>query len=903
MAYSEDMNSVIDKTLNKRANSLTRWAHLQLFWEIYAPTLALGVLFLLLYWIGASFGVWQRIGDPWRLIALIAVLYFLAKSILKTRKCRMPTKSQAQRRVEHDNGFRHRPLDVLTDTPASNTEKLAWRSHVLKAKAQVENAKFSKLRPALSPIDPYYFRFIIPVLFILALMVGSGDNYERLRASLTPKWLSATSFKTASFEAWIDPPQYTSRPPSYFKNIDRMNAPEGSEFVARISGVKTAPRLILREGAKTRRITPKRLGPKSFEARAIVNNDSTASYRIGNKVKKWHLKIGKDTPPIVKFDDKPEAGKRDKLEFSYTIHDDFGVEWLYLSYHLKFAPTPLPMIVEQSPIPIPGSTVRNAEKELASLDLTKHKWAGKEVIGHLVAIDGKKQEGVSKDFEFIVPDKIFVEPLAKAIAEQRVLILNGTQPYKPLPKIKATPENKRPMFETEHPDLTIERAPKSIRRAALLIDVITDKPVGVFEDPAIYMGLRNVYRRIQTADEIAELGGIPEDLWDIAIRAEYGRLGDAKEDMMRAERALNNAMARRAPQREIDTLFERYNKAVDRYIEELTLKAIKEAAKRDKKDGNEGGGDSDFNTDQIQALLDAIEEANRMGDTVAARKALAKLAELLKNMQIQLAEGGGGSGKGLGEGGMSEEMKKALEELNDMLGKQRQLRDETQNAGRDKSDRQSSGNSQNGAQQPKSGGELAVQQRTLRELMENLEKNAKNTKNGGDDDQDGNRSEEQNTENGKSSGGNKNADGNKSTGGDENLSVLLNDDKIRNALKDAKDAMNRSENALGNEEFYQASREQSKAIEALRRAGEGLFAEEAKRLQEQNDKKQQTGGDGDDPFGRENDGTGVGDGIEIPEIDDRQRARDLLEKLRKRSGEQERDKVERDYLDRLLERF
>ena len=864
MRYKPVMNS----RLTKRAKALTGRAHRHLFWETYAPVLAWAALAVLLFVTAAASGLWQRIGDPWRLIALIVTIILLVKNAWDARAKHRPNRSAARRRVETDNGFAHRPFDTVADTPALGSETdPAWKTHMRNARRQVEDARGSKLRPALAPKDPYYLRYIVPCALVLAAMVGAGDNYERLRASLTPGWIHGMSAKSAHYEAWIDPPEYTGRPPSYFKNKDTLTAPAGSEFVARISGVKTAPRLMITENGRTRRITPKRLGSNSFEARAQISKNAKAYFRIGSTTKAWGLNVDQDLPPSIKFEDLPEAGKRDRLIFSYNLSDDYGVENLSLSVALKSDPERR----EEFQISLPGSAVRSAEKEPAGLNLTKHKWANKEVTGYLIAVDGKGQTGQSAAVEFIVPDKIFVEPLAKAIAEQRVLLLEGNSDYAPLPALKTVKlsdlENK-PMFKVERPDRAIERAPKPVQRAALLIDAITDKPVGVYNDPSVYMGLRNIHRHLLSAKSQDDLAGVPDDLWSIALRAEFGRLGDAKADMQAAERALNNAMARRAPQREIDALFDRYNKAVDRYMEELTLKAIEEAKERTR--GGDGeSGEANFQTDEIQALMDAIEEANRMGDTVAARKALAQLAELLENMEIQMADGSGGDGNGVSDGGMSDEMKEALEELNDLLGEQRQLRDETQSAGREQRDGQAGEQQQNDG--AKSGDELAADQGELRELLDALEKGAGGMEGEGED------------------------------GGGLDLSG----EDVQGALKDAKDAMRRSEDALERGDFYGAGQAQSDAIDALRGAGEALYAQQRDQQNEQDGEGSEGGsnaGDGN-PFGQENDGPGVTDEFEIPEIDERQRARDLLEQLRKRSGEQDRDKTERDFLDRLLERF
>ncbi len=60
-----------------------------------------------------------------------------------------------------------------------------------------------------------------------------------------------------------------------------------------------------------------------------------------------------------------------------------------------------------------------------------------------------------------------------------------------------------------------------------------------------------------------------------------------------------------------------------------------------------------------------------------------------------------------------------------------------------------------------------------------------------------------------------------------------------------------------------------------------------------------------DPLGRGDNGSGMIDtgDVKIPEKADLQRAREILDELRRRAGELLRPRSERDYIDRLLQRF
>jgi len=112
--------------------------------------------------------------------------------------------------------------------------------------------------------------------------------------------------------------------------------------------------------------------------------------------------------------------------------------------------------------------------------------------------------------------------------------------------------------------------------------------------------------------------------------------------------------------------------------------------------------------------------------------------------------------------------------------------------------------------------------------------------------------------------------------------------------------MRLSEEALSQGNLADAGQAQQDAIQALREAGEAL----AEAVSEQSGEEGQGDGEGEDPLGRSN--NGFNDGASKADIDDRDnatRSRELLEELRRRAAEQERETEERQYLERLLKRF
>ncbi|WP_371396055.1 DUF4175 domain-containing protein [Fretibacter rubidus] len=927
MARNQTQNAGKDPLLT-HADRLTQRARAWLFWEEYALIFAVAALIISVFLIAAFAGIWERIGDPWRLITLFVAVYFIVKSVLSARKTRVPTQSDAARRVERDNSISHRPLDVLRDNPVMSGE--LWDKHVLRARQSAVDLRPAKPVSVLAPKDKYFLRFAAPLALVLALMVGAGDNLERLKRSLTPGWQGGISAKGVTFDAWVDPPDYTGRPPVYFRDKRKVEIPAGSELVARISGTKDAPRLKITTDRGSRYLGLTRLGPTSFEARTTLTRNAAARWRIGTFEKRWRLTVLPDTPPTVTLDAAPKADKRDRLAMTYSLSDDFGVTGLMLEMRLLDDPDGAAQMVA---VPLSSSSVRSAKGRETALNLTKHIWTGRKVSGRLVATDGLGQSAMSQFENFTVPDKIFIEPLAKAVVEQRNLVLAAEgKDYAPLPRRTRKEWANMPYFDTYQTDSKLGRAPASVQRAALLIEAVTDEPSGLYEDPAVYLGLKNVLWRMRYARNADMLVGIEQDLWNIAIRAEFGVLGTALQEMQEAEAALNEGIARRAPEREIDTLFDRYNAAVDRYMEELRRKAIMDGNVAESDGGGGGGG---RNADEIKELLKAIEEANARGDSEGARKALKQLAELLENMQMQMAQGGsGGEGGDPSQGELSEEEKKALEDLADLLGEQRELKDETEQSERaqqraEQQGSQEGGNSSGGqsGQQPgddaqadnapKSADELAQQQALLEDLLGKLEDGLPASgalREGGDDgradgdakgngEQAGGQSGDESQDGAQAGGGGETDPDGQGTGGGERDDARSPTKSPEEALADANEAMGRAQDALKSGDLAGASEAQKDAIQALRDAAGGIL-EAAQRRGNQDGENQSAEGGSGNPLGQ-NQGDQNDDfsDADLDQRDNATRSRELMEELRRRASEQERDEAERNYLERLLERF
>jgi len=130
--------------------------------------------------------------------------------------------------------------------------------------------------------------------------------------------------------------------------------------------------------------------------------------------------------------------------------------------------------------------------------------------------------------------------------------------------------------------------------------------------------------------------------------------------------------------------------------------------------------------------------------------------------------------------------------------------------------------------------------------------------------------------------------------------------QIPNALGRAERAMRDAVGNLEGGQPGQAVEPQSEALDQLQQAGRSMMEEMARQLGMGEPGREQAGETDPrfDPLGRPPGGRGLDSrDVVIPNEAEMQRARDIRDELYRRSGDRARPRYERDYIDRLLERF
>jgi len=276
----------------------------------------------------------------------------------------------------------------------------------------------------------------------------------------------------------------------------------------------------------------------------------------------------------------------------------------------------------------------------------------------------------------------------------------------------------------------------------------------------------------------------------------------------------------------------------------------------------------------LRSQQGAIDELQRCigNEKDAAARALSELNNLMNN--LQMASPGNGD---------DDDMMSQLDELGDMLRQQQELRDRTFRQGQEQRRRNAQPGERGQNQQGQGLGDLRQNQQALRDRLNKLLEDLKNRGFGQQGQQGQPRGQGQ--QQGQGQGGE------------------------LDQLGRAGEAMGQAEGDLGNGDTEGAVDAQGRAIEALRKGAQSL----AQSMQQQMGQGPGRVGrfgrpradQNTDPLGRPLRGREYGDDttVKVPGEIDVQRARRIIEELRKRFGEIGRPQDELDYIERLLKNY
>lgn len=808
-------------------------ARLALWWEsawpAFWPVAAVIGLFILV----ALSDIMPRLPalGHWAVLAVFA-LALIGALWRGLRAWRWADRDAARRRIEIASGAPHRPLTALNDTvAAAGDDPLSaalWQAHLARARAALKALRVGWPRPGLASRDPFALRALMIVLVASAAVMAGEDAPARLWRAVEPGRVQAASVP-GQLDLWITPPAYTNLPPllPQLSGETEIAVPAGSAILAQVNGGGGRPALVI-DGTAREFET---IDGGNYRLSGTINDGARLEVRqSGAVLGGWNLRIIPDAPPTANLLQAPSRTQRAALRLEYAARDDYGVADLR-------AVIRRPNAEGQIEIALPLNQTRAREADGASYhDLTAHPWAGLPVVMRLIATDTSGQNGQSEEIALVLPERTFSNAVARAIIEQRRTLVGDP----------------------------------SLREAvAVALNAIAAVPGQYGEDLVVFLALRSAAARLVLGDTPATIDAVQALLWDTALRIEDGNVSLAERELRALQQQLRDAIARNAPDAEIERLIQELRQAIDRY-----LQAMAEQARRNpqanQRERNERQGQRVERQD-LQRMLDQARQMARTGARDQARDLLQRLQDMLENLRMQ-QQGQQAQGEGEGEPGEGE-TGQMLQNLQELMDRQQRLTDRTfrrSQQGRPGQTRPGQNQGLNPGQQPGGRGEevdgddSAEQEGIRRELGEAMRQ----------------------------------------------LGEMMGD--IPGGFGRAERAMRESAEQLGRGQPNRALRPQMDALNELRAGA----AEMLRRMQEQAngeegeggvDPSQQQDAEIRDPAGRPLNNGGNPDtrDVRVPNVGEGelQRSREILEELMRRAGERFRPRLERDYIDRLLRRF
>src|SRR5258708_15184255 len=172
--------------------------------------------------------------------------------------------------------------------------------------------------------------------------------------------------------------------------------------------------------------------------------------------------------------------------------------------------------------------------------------------------------------------------------------------------------------------------------------------------------------RLTFEPEATAIEPVQRLLWDTAIRVEEGEVGLRERDLRAAEQALRDALARNAPDPELQRLIDEMQAALDRFLDAMMQQALQnpQKAERIPRDRNVQTVDRR----DLQRMLDKARELARRGQREQAQALLNQLQQMLENMRAGVMDDADS------DDGDSE-MNQAMQGLPELAPRQRDLLD------------------------------------------------------------------------------------------------------------------------------------------------------------------------------------------------------------------------------------
>jgi len=380
-------------------------------------------------------------------------------------RIRWPSRDDAIRRIEAVSGIPHRPAtsyeDSLTASAEDPTTQAIWAAHRQRMADLIKRLRPGRPSPRTHRFDPLALRALAVLGVVLGVALAGRAGLDNLMDAFRID--SRTAIADQRLDAWVTPPAYTGRAPvmlvdgstmagsaaaSTPESADVIEVPENSSLIVRASGPTRIPLTLevwlpgAAEPMEKIDSAPEE-GPAAGVTEVRTELESSATIKVhsnGHQLASWPITIILDNIPGIALTRNPERTTRGALKLTYFVQDDYGVA----SAEVRFArirdaekgdpatawargkelkgPRPPFSRPPQLSLRLPSPNAKQGEA-FTYHEIGSHPWAGQKVMMTLEAKDVAGQIGRSPSMEIVLPERPFTKPLARALIEQRKLLI------------------------------------------------------------------------------------------------------------------------------------------------------------------------------------------------------------------------------------------------------------------------------------------------------------------------------------------------------------------------------------------------------------------------------------------------------------------------------------------------
>lgn len=769
-----------------------------------------------------------------------------------------PSLRAIDQRLETTSALTHRPLTAIEDklaNPQGHDARTLWSRGKSRALASVHKLKTPLPRPILATQDPVALRVLAVLVVIIGVIVAGPAWRERIHFGLNPLYGATDKKVDSSITIWVTPPAYTTKAQIILQGRgtrkDVIDIPDGTVIKAQVSSGIGEPYVVI--GAH--KMPLKKIDDKNwaleFRLTAEYAADAAIDIRqFGLRRASVPYRFLPDKPPEISLIEEPQIIDKGQMQVSVTVKDDYSVNDLIMHVRLddtiKDKPLGADFEEKRAVVSLPDTPLDMKPV----YDLAWHPWAGLPVVIDMTAVDHKGQTALLTPLHITLPERAFKDPTARKLIMLRKRLIRV-------------------------PEASAENVAQDLFNIMIA-------PASYNGHPVVFLSLKTMSARLIYDPSIKSIRDIIAQLWDTALQIEDGNLAIAARDMRAAQRNLEKVLDDpNATQEQVNQALEEFNEAMTNYFQEMIREMQKQMAQGEALTVPPEMLAGVLNPDDLQNFLDELTAEAMAGNKDSARELLSKLQQMMDSVNPST-----------GQMEMPKDMKfkiKAIGELQKLIEAQEKLLAQTQSQAEAM-----------GTQMPaqtfgetlpmdtevlkKLWGDDVVPPPALQKPADTAQPSVDTTKN--KDEQEALRFM---------------------------LGKLMQDadvemGEIPENMGKAEFEMRDSSKQLGESRPDMAAPHQDGAVQLLKETMDQMSEQLAQQLKQMMAMSMGGGAGKLDPLGRPMD---EGDGpswlptsrVKIPDQSERKKVREILDSLRRRSGELQRPDYELEYYRRLMQQF